>query len=301
MVKSNYLLYLFNVLIMVASIRAAEVAEYTEIKNLMKQFSSLTSEPATLFSVYLNDGETDVTSRHQFIIDLENNKENIQKYGDFPYNPTADVDNEEYKALEKAANENRNVIIGQIDAIEKALTYLKDILERYKFMSPEDKKAQSTTVVKYILGQTVLPQESLPVRLPALSSNDCMSWLESELKLLAYQYDHNDPKDNTNFEDYSRINLTQCLNYVVTGYSMIVSAKQANGDADVEEFYQKYSIDTEELIKNHENSIKKTSASSTRKAAMLKDMYETDAGFTISKVISYIFIISQLLIFLLFP
>jgi len=34
---------------------------------------------------------------------------------------------------------------------------------------------------------------------------------------------------------------------------------------------------------------------------MIKEMYETDAGFTLSKVISYIFIISQLIVFLLFP
>jgi len=265
MVKTNYLLYLFNVLLIVINIRAAEIEEYTDIKNLMSKFNSLTSDPATLFDVYQTDNEEGANARYQFIQDLEKNKEDIQKFGDFPYNPTGDVDQEEYKDLEKNANKNRNIIISQIDAIEKALTYLKDILERYKFMSAEDKKAQSTTVVKYILGQTVLPDESLPVRLPVLSGTDCMNWLDSELQLLAFQYDNNDPNDRTNFEDYSRINLTQCLNYVVTGYSMVVSAKKANGDADAEEFYQKYSTDTSELIKNHENSIKKKSAASTRK------------------------------------
>jgi len=302
MIKINYLLYLINLLFLVTSINAGEVEPYNEIKKIIERFDSLTSDPATVFSVYFNKTDASgLNNRHKFFTDLEKNRKKIQEFGDFPYNPTGEVDENEYKSLEKNAKENRNIIISQIDAIEAALKYLADILERYQYMTPQDKSEQATTVVKYILGQTVLPNEALPVRLPSLSSTDCMSWLDSELQLLAYQYDHNDPSSKADYEDYSRINLTQCLNYIAAGYSMVVSAKQANGDNDAEEFFERYRIDTSELIKNHEDSIKKKSAKSTRKAAMLQDMYETDAGFTISKVISYVFIISQFIIFFLFP
>ncbi|ORX51815.1 hypothetical protein BCR36DRAFT_404038 [Piromyces finnis] len=299
---SRRLFYLFNVLLWITTIRAVkELEAYSEIKNIISKFDSLTSDPATIFSVYLNDNGTGVESRKQFFDDLAKNRKNIQNFGDFPYHPTGEVDQTEYKTLERKANENRNIIINQIDAIEAALKYLNDILERYQYMTPEDKKEQSMTVVKYILGQTVLPEEALPVRLSALSSRDCMNWLESELQLLSFQYENNDPANKVDFEDYSRINLSQCINYVTTGYSMIISAKQAQGDADAEKFYEKYSIDTSELIKNHEELIRKKSANSNRKANMLNDMYETDAGFTMSNVISYIFIITHLLIFFLFP
>ncbi|OUM59973.1 hypothetical protein PIROE2DRAFT_14388 [Piromyces sp. E2] len=265
MIKINYLLFLYSVLVLVAFVGAAEVKEYEEIQKIMKTFDSTNSDAANLFSVYQGDSSPGIESRYQFIKDLDTNKENIQKFGDFPYNPTDKTDETEYKTIESAAIENRNIIIDQFNAIENALKYLKDILERYQYMSPEDKKEQSSTVIKYILGQTVLPEESLPTRLPILSSSDCINWLDSELQLLVYQYDHNDRSDPSDFEKYSKINLTQCLNYITTGYSMVVSAKKANGDADAEEFYQKFSVDTSELIKNHEDSVRKKAARSARK------------------------------------
>jgi len=298
--KVNFL-FLFNVFTFITSIYAfKELEEYTELKKILDEFNSLTSPPATLFSVYLNSTENDIDSRYKFITDLQLNMEKIRNFGAFPYNPKGKVDQNEYKALEKRANENRQIISGHFSAIDNFLKYVVDILSRYQYMTEDDKKAQSETVIKYVLGLTVLPEESLPTRLPVLSGGDCMNWTDSELQLLVFQFENNDPSNIVDFEEYSKINLAQCLNYIGAGYSMLVSAKQANGDADATEFFERYTIGVSELISNHEASIQKKSFQSARKAAMLDEMYETDEGFVISKVISYIYIFVQLLILLLY-
>jgi len=295
------LFFLFNVFFFISSINALkELEEYTEVKEILDRFDSLTSAPATIFSVFKSSSENDIDSRYKFITDLQKNMDKIHAFGDFPYNPKGEVDQNEYKTLERKVNENRQNIINHFNAIEDSLKYLVDILSRYQYMSDDDKVAQSETVIKHILGQTVLPEESLPTRLPILSGTDCMNWIDSELQLLVYQYENNDPSNKVDFEDYSRINLTQCLNYLGLGYSMVVSAKQANGDSDAGDFYEKYSIGVKELIADHDASIRKKSNQSVRKAAMLDEMYETDEGFVISKVISYIYIFVQLLILLLY-
>jgi len=299
MFEKRILLFLFNIFLFIVSINALkELEELTEIKKIMEKFDSISSDPGTIFSVYLNDDASDADSRYQFYKDLENNKENIRNFGDFPYNPTGEIDQNEYKSLEKQANENRANILGHFEAIESALKYLNDILSRYQYMNKDDKKEQATTVIKYILGQAVLPEDSLPTRLPALISTDCMNWLDSELQLLAYQYDHTDESSNADYEDYSRINLTQCLNYITAGYSMVISAKQAEGQDDAQTFYDQYSVGVKELISNHEASIKKRSAKSSRKAALVEELYENDA-LTVSKLISFIFLISQIIIIIL--
>ncbi|ORX64811.1 hypothetical protein BCR32DRAFT_297932 [Anaeromyces robustus] len=297
MFKKISLLFLIYITFFISSMYAAELGEYTEIKKIMKNFDSISSAPANLFSVFINESNTELETRYQFIKDLKKNMNNLLSFGDFPYNPTGKVNEEEYKALEKTANENRINISEQFAAIEKGLSYLEDIYTNYQYMTSDDKKARSSTVIKYILGQTVLPEEALPVRVKALSDTDCMSWLDSELQLLAFQFENNDPNNDVDFEDYSKINLTQCLNYLTTGYSMVVSAKQINGDDDTEAFYNKYDIAVQEMIKNHEASIRKLSNTSNRKAT-LYDIYE-DSAFTMSKVISYIFVIVQLLLLLL--
>jgi len=299
MFKKISLLFLIYINLFISFIYAAELGEYTEIKKIMKNFDSISSAPANLFSVFYNGNDSELEPRLQFVRDLQTNMNNLLKFGDFPYMPTDKVNNEEYKALEKKANENRVKISGQFEAIDKGLSYVLDILTNYQYMTPDDKKARSSTVIKYILGQTVLPEDALPLRVTTLSDEDCMSWLDSELQLLAFQFENNDPSNDVDFEDYSKINLTQCLNYLTTGYSMVVSAKQINGDTDTEAIFDKYNIGVQELITNHEASIRKLSGTSARKAAMLDNIYETDGAFTMSRIISYIFVISQLLLFLL--
>ncbi|ORY76481.1 hypothetical protein LY90DRAFT_698798, partial [Neocallimastix californiae] len=291
-------LFLFSVFTFITSIYAfKELEEYTELKKTLDEFNSLTSPPATLFSVYLNSTENDIDSRYKFINDLQLNMEKIRNFGAFPYNPKGKVDQNEYKALEKRVNENRQTISNHFGAIDNSLKYVVDILSRYQYMTEDDKKAQSETVIKHILGLTVLPEESLPTRLPILSGADCMNWIDSELQLLVFQFENNDPSNIVDFEEYSKINLSQCLNYIGTGYSMLISAKQANGDADATEFFERYNIGVSELISNHEASIQKKSFQSARKAAILDEEAE---AFALSKVISFIFIIAQLMIMLLF-
>jgi len=298
MFKKISLLFLIYITLFISSIYAAELGEYTEIKKIMKNFDSISSAPANLFSVYYNENDSGLEPRYQFVKDLQTNMENLLKFGDFPYIPKGDVNNAEYKALEKNANENRIKISEQFEAINKGLSFLLDILSNYQYMTPNDKKARSSTVIKYILGQTVLPEEALPVRVKALSDEDCMSWLESELQLLAFQFENNDPSNDVDYEDYSKINLTQCLNYLTTGYSMVVSAKQINGDSDAETYFDKYNVGVQELIANHETALRKYSSTSERKASMIDEMYDISSAFTMSRVISYIFVISQLLLFL---
>jgi len=292
------LVYLFFILA-VAFAAKAELKEYADVKKIISRFDSTNSEPANIFSVYFNEDESGLKSRYQFFKDLNNNQQNLRNFGDFPYKPTGTINQEEYKSIEDKAIENRKIVIDQFSNIEKALKYLNDIFSRYQYMTADDKREQSTTVYKYILGETVLPYESLPSKLPELINSDCMSWLDSELHLLSYQYENNDPSDPTDFEDYSRINLTQCLNYLAAGYSMVVSAYKANGDEEkANSFYEQFSVRTNELIDNHEASIKKKTIRSARKAAM----YESEDGaFSISKVVSFIVVVSQLLIIILFP
>jgi len=300
--KSN-LLFLFgiiNVFITLVAGFKKEVEEYKEVKEILERFNSITSPPATLFSIYLDANEKDVDSRYQFIKDLKSNMAKINSYGDFPFNPKGDVKKGDYSNIESRANENRKIISEHFNAIENSLKYLEDILSRYQYMGPDDKTAQSSTVIKHILGQTVLPEDSLPTRLPNLSGSDCLTWIDSELELLAYQYENNDPENYIDFEEYSKINLTKCLNYIGLGYSMVVSAKQANGDADAESFYEKYSNGISELITNHDLSVRKKNIQSKRKSDIMNDMYETGEGFTISKFVSLAFIITQLLFIILF-
>lgn len=260
------LILLINIITFCTSIYATkEVEEYEELKTIIDRFDSINSAPANLFSVYLNSEDTDIDSRYKFITDLQQNMEKIHSYGDFPYNPKGKVDENELKALEKRANENRKVIINHFNAIDDSLKYVVDILSRYQYMGTEDKKAQSETVIKHVLGQSVLPEESLQSRLPVLSGSDCLNWIDSEIQLLVFQFENNDPENTVDFEDYSKINLAQCLNYIATGYSMLVSAKQANGDIDANEFYERYSVGVSELISSHQATIRKKSLQSARK------------------------------------
>jgi len=300
--KFNFL-FIFSIFIFCSSINAsltADVPEYEEVSKIIANFNSIDSAPANLFSVFLNANDIDIDSRYSFITSLQANLEKIHNFGDFPYNPKGKVDQNQYEALERRVIENRKTISSHFNAIDDSLKYVSDILSRYQYMGDDDKQAQSITVIKHVLGQSVTPDESLQTRLPMLSGSDCLNWVDSELQLLVFQYENNDPENIVDFEDYSKINLAQCLNYIATGYSMLVSAKQANGDADAGEFYERYSAGVNELISTHQASVRKMSIQSARKTAILDDMYEKDAAFTISYITSFIFIIAQLLIILFY-
>jgi len=298
MLGKHTLLVLIFFFVAIAYVKA-ELKEYADVKEIIERFNSIDSEPANIFSVYFKEDVAGLNTRYQFFKDLNQNQLDLLKFGEFPYQPIDSVNKEEYKSLENKAQINREIVIDNFTRIEKALEYLNDIFSRYQYMNLNDKKTQSATVYKYILGETVLPQESLPSRLPELLDTGCMNWLYSELLLLSFQYEYNDPSKLDDFKNYSLINLTQCLNYLTAGYSMVVSAYKAKGDeAKAKSYYDQYSNGIKTLIDNHESSIQKKTFSSARRSAMYDN--ETNSAFTLSKVVSFVFLISQFLIIILF-
>jgi len=298
MFGKHTLLVLIFFFVAIVSVKV-DLQEYADVKKIIERFNSVDSEPANIFSVYFNEDFPGLDTRYQFFKDLNQNQENIIKFGEFPYHPIDSVNKEEYDSLIDKVQKKRDVILKHFTSIEEALKYLNDIFSRYQYMKPNDRKIQSATVYKYILGETVLPEESLPNRLPQLISIDCMSWLDNELQLLSFQYDNNDLSIPDEIKDYSLINLTQCLNYLTAGYSMVVSAYKAKGDTvKAKSYYDQYSNGIKELIDNHEASIKKMTFNSARRSAMYDDN-NTSSAFTLSKVVSFIFVVSQFLIIIL--
>lgn len=291
MIKNILSIALFSLIFNFSLISAQNTLN--EVKKLYNQFDSTSSYPATLFSVYFNSNITEYKYRFDYLIALNSNLEKINQKGDIPYNPREGVDNNEFNLLTANIQTSTATINQRFENITNSYRYLTDIYSRYDYMSEKDKPIQATTVMQYIRGETILPEFALSTHLPQLTTTDCMKWLDDELSLLAFKYDNNDGMTD-DFEDYSRNNLAKCVNYITLGYSMLISAKQQNGDMDTESTFEKFKVSVDELMTNHESSIKKKVFNSYRKNELLSELYETD-GTTKTSFISSIITISCLI------